>query len=125
MKKNPKRVSDRIERVLVAWQSIRPNETFAGLTLAQFRALAEASLEPRARIAELKSRLRAAAAERDQADLRLVETMHRIVATVQAHPDEGRNGALYRALGYVTDHQRKSGLKRRRRTTAALPRAAA
>lgn len=115
MKPNPKRVLDRLSSVLHAWATIRSEETFAGMSLAQFREAVQPSLAARERLALHQSQAEAAAAQRDEADEATMELVRRLIAGVLAHEKEGANGEMYKVLGYVLANRRNSGLTRRSR----------
>lgn len=115
MKNSPKRVLERMNRVLHAWQTIRPTETFAGMTLEEFRLGVQASLTSRERLAEHQSQANAAIAQRNAADEATMLLIRRLVSGVKGHALEGENGEMYRVLGYILSNERASGLTRRTR----------
>lgn len=110
---NPKENLDRITRSLSAWETLRPQKTFAGMTLDQFREKAAPSLTARATIARLESELIAAQNQRDDADRVSIEALQLVVNSIKGDPDEGEDGELYEALGYVRKSERRSGLTRK------------
>jgi len=120
MKHSPKKVLDRLNRVLHVWQTVRPNETFAGMTLEQFRSGVQASLDARERLASQQSLVAAAIAQRMEADKATMVLVRRFVSGVKAHALEGENGEMYKALGYVLSNERASGLTRRNRDTSSV-----
>jgi hypothetical protein len=121
MKSSPKRILERLNRVLHTWQTIRPNETFAGMTLEEFRQGVQASLTSRERLAEHQSQANAAIAQRIAADDSTMVLIRRLVSGVKAHALEGENGEMYRVLGYILSNERASGLTRRTRDAEPIP----
>jgi len=114
MRRAPKEVHKYITDVVHAWQTLRPGKTFSGLTLEQFKDAVKPSTEVRAELADLEGRMQAAIARRDDADTAAAILVRRIVNAVKGDPDEGEDGELYAAMGYVRRSDRSSGLTRRR-----------
>jgi hypothetical protein len=53
--------------------------------------------------------------KRDTASGPALETVQGVVSGVKGDPEEGQNGELYAAMGYVPKNQRATGLVRRRK----------
>ena len=102
----------RINQTLEVWENLRPKKSFAGMTLAQFKAILKPSLDSRAEITNLRNQLKGTIRDRIAADIQSVDACFRVVNAVRADVDEGENGAVYKALGYVTKSDRRSGLHR-------------
>lgn len=121
-------VTQRISRFTHAWTELAPGATFAGMTLAEFRAAVQASIDERAAIASLGALRSAAIARKNAADAASRDAMFAVANAVRADSAHGPDGALYRALGYVPKSERRSGLTRKVNATAAtqvsLPKAA-
>lgn len=118
MPNNPRQSEKRINQILTAWKTLRPTKSFAGLTFEQFEALAQPCLDARATIASLESQLIAAQNQRDDADRAALDTIALIVNAVKGDPNEGDDGELYEAMGYVRKSERKSGLRRAKAAAA-------
>lgn len=114
----PKDTEARINTVIEAWENLRPTKSFAGLTLKQAKEALQPSLDIRAEIAKLDDQMKAAIARRDAADDESLDTLKRIVNSVKADKDEGEDGELYGAMGYVRASARSSGLSRRKAAEA-------
>jgi hypothetical protein len=114
MPTSPKTTEEKIEKMLNAWRTLAPEKTFAGMTLAQFEAVAEPSLAARRRIDELDQERAQAAAQRDHADEAFNARAQQVVAGVLADPTEGADSALYAGFGYARESDYKSGLHRSR-----------
>ena len=106
-------MNDRITRILSAWRTLRPGKSFAGMTLAQLQETLAPSLTARATIVRLENELIAAQNQRDDADAVSLEAIQLAVNAVKGDPDEGEDGELYEAMGYVRKSERKSGLSRK------------
>jgi hypothetical protein len=118
MSKSTKRNANRITNVIDAWTRLRPTKSFAGLTLAEFKAAVQPSLDTRAAHVDAVQQTADAAAQRDNADAASLPVVDRVVAGVVADQDEGYNGELFQAMGYVRKRDRASGLTRASRTSA-------
>ena len=103
----------RITSVTKAWENMRPDKSFAGMTLDAYKRLVQPSLDSRARIAELEAQLVAERATRDAADRVSMPATRRVVDGVMGDPDEGADGAVYSAMGFVRESDNRRGLVRR------------
>ena len=102
--------------VMNAWQTLAPGKTFGGMTLAQFQTALQPSLDARQRIEVLEDQLTQSIADREAADDVSLTRIKQVVNGVRADPTEGPDSALYQALGYKPDRDRKSGLTRKRKS---------
>lgn len=114
MLRSPSIAEEKITTLIRGWSDICPQQTFSGLTLDQCKERVKASLDARAELAELESRMTAAAVRRDAADVVSLEVVRLIVHAIKGDPTQGEDGELYAALGYTRRSQRGSGLTRRR-----------
>jgi hypothetical protein len=105
----------KINQVVTAWESLRPEKTFAGLTLAQFKTAIQPGIDAHDRVEALKDQLTACQTERGELLEEALHTIMRVVNAVRSDVDEGEDGAFYEALGYVRKSERKSGLSRGKR----------
>ena len=105
----------KMDDVAHAWSKLRPGKSFAGLTLEQFLAAIKPSHDVRDEIAESEVRLQSSQARRATTDEESLKIVQRIVNAVKADPEEGDDGELYVAMGYVRRRDRKSGLTQRKR----------
>ncbi|HEY0375982.1 MAG TPA: hypothetical protein VGC87_03410 [Pyrinomonadaceae bacterium] len=115
MTASPNVIEEKIQRMLNAWETLAPDKTFGGMTLAQFRAAAQPSQAARDRIDDLEDQLKQAQADRDRADEDFLAKSQLVVSGVLADPAEGPDSALYGAMGYTRKSDRKSGLVRKRK----------
>jgi hypothetical protein len=58
----------RITTVMKAWENLRPEKSFGGLTLDEYKRIVQPSLDSRARIEQLEPMLAAERAQRDAED---------------------------------------------------------
>ena len=105
----------RISEVTEAWTKMRPNKLFYGLTLEGFLAASKPFREARGEIIELEKQLAHAVSKRDAAAVTLLEVLQGVVSAVKGDPEEGQNGELYGAMGYIPKSQRATGLVRPRK----------
>lgn len=113
MPRNPKSNEEKMDKMVNGWETLAPDKTFGGMTLAQFKAIVAPSKAARARIASLEDQVTEAKADREQADEVFLEKAQLAVNGVLADPDFGPNSALYESFGYTPDRDRESGLTRK------------
>ena len=119
MANNPKATEDKLERMLNGWETLAPTKSFGGMTLAQFQAAIQPSLDARQQIEDLDDQRLQAIATRDTADDVSLEKAQLVVNGVLADPTEGPDSALYQAFGYTRKSERRSGLTRRKNKQSA------
>jgi len=115
MPKNPKSNLEKIQRILNAWQTLGPDKSFGGMTLAQFQAAVQPSLDARQQIDTLENQITQAIADREAADASSLTKAQQVVNGVLADPEEGPDSALYESFGYTPDRERESGLTRKKK----------
>jgi hypothetical protein len=113
MKRSPKDTLGYIQRITSAWSRLRPRKAFGGLTLAEYEAIVQPSLDTRAEIVNLLAQLDIAIARRNLADDISFAATQRVVNGVRGDREEGEDSILYGAMGYVRTSQRRSGLTQR------------
>ena len=117
----PKENLLKLQRILNAWETLAPNKSFGGMTLAQFQAAVQPAQDARQRLDDLEDQIKQAQADRDRADSDFLAKAQQVVAGVLADPTEGPDSALYEAMGYRRKSERKSGLTRKRTTPPTTP----
>ena len=117
----PKKNYERIQKVRSAWKDLRPNKSFAEMTLDQYTQAIVSCEMARATIVRLANELTAAQNQRDEADDTRIELAQRIVSAVKADAEEGEDGVLYGTMGYVRKSERKSGLSRKAKPVETTP----
>ena len=117
MPTSPKKLEEKMERMLNAWRTLAPDKTFGGMTLAQYEALVTRSRTARQHIEDLDDQRAQAVTERDAADDAVTDKSKLVVAGVLADPNFGPDSALYEAFGYTRESEYKSGLTRKGKPT--------
>ena len=125
MRANPKRIAKKLQELSVAWETLRPTKSFAGMTLEQFKAKVGPSLTTREQIAALRDQTVHSRAERRRHDEASNGLASLVVNAIKGDPEEGEDGPLYAALGYVPKSARRSGLTRKGPATPPAGTAAA
>lgn len=118
MPESPKAIEEKLNTVIKAWKKLRPTKKFSGLTSDEFATAVQASFTHRARIIELETELTAVTSQRDAADIASLQQVNLIVNSVKGDKDEGEDGELYEAMGYIRKSERKSGLTKKKSTPA-------
>ena len=115
------KVINRHDDIINAWSQIAPEESFAGMTLAQYQAASQGVFEVRDRIGKTKAILSAQNQELKLTDDALREIQRTIINAVRGHLQYGENCPMYRALGYTPFNRRESGLSRKVMSPTATP----
>jgi hypothetical protein len=118
---SPKENEQKMARMINAWDSLAPNKSFGGLTLADFRAVAKPAQDARQEIDDLEAQLTRAHAKRDAADAAFAAKAQLVVNGVLADPTEGADSPLYAEMGYTRKSDRHSGLTRKGNKTTDKP----
>ena len=121
MKLSKQSIKERIETAIRLFETLRPEATIGGMTLAQFKNALKASLDTRALIEELDTQRAGQQQERDLADEASLAVLKRFAAAIKADPAEGEDSELLEAMGYVTARLRKSGLTRKKNGNGTTP----
>jgi hypothetical protein len=100
--------------MLNAWETLAPDKSFGGMTLAQFQAAAQPSRAAHDRIDDLEDQLKQAITDRETADEAFLDKAQLVVNGILADAAYGDDSALYEAMGYKRKSDRKSGLTRKR-----------
>lgn len=95
-------------RIITAWETKRPGKIFFRQSLEDFQKIVAPSAEARRELAEIEELRRAALARRNEADRVTRRAVLRIVNAVKGDPDEGEDGDLLVAMGYMPHTARSS-----------------
>jgi hypothetical protein len=112
---NPKKVMDRAETVLNAFEQIAPEAKFGGLALNEYLAQVNLSRDDRNSLDDIDDLKIQALAKRDKTDEKTSEVTDLIINGVRGDPNFGPDSALYEAMGFVRKSARKSGLTRKKK----------
>src|SRR5690349_12066601 len=124
MKNNPTDLYSRIQVAVKAWGRLRRDKKFWGYTLEEFKTVTAPSAEARKEVAQAEAVLQDAMAKRDEADKVSQKALMGVVDAIRGDREEGQDGELYIAMGYVARSVRNS-LQGVRRSQKAAERAAA
>lgn len=112
-RKSPAEKFDDLVRITRAWERLRADRSYFGLTLDQFKQATQPSFDARAEIADLTQRLNVAIENRDAADKQSFRIVRGVAYAIQGDPNEGDDGGeLYAAMGYVPWVVRRGPRKR-------------
>lgn len=103
------------------WEVVCPTQSFFGLTLAQYRARIQPSLDSRAALANLERQMKIELERRHTADEASVYLVNGVVNAIKGDPTQGEDGELYGALGYVRKSKRANNRARARVNEAPQP----
>ena len=101
-----------------AWRDRCPDKTFFRMSLRDFSALVAPSGAARERVANLRAQLREAMKQCEHADRITRRAIVRVVNGVKGDPDEGEDGDLLSAMGYMKHTVRAEVLSEARRRSA-------
>lgn len=105
-------VADRVEQFHAAWRELAPEESFAGMTLAEFDAAVAPLREHELEMQALAARKSAAVKRRKALESTTRGVLRKVANDVRANLSFGEDSELYRAMGYITLSERRSGLVR-------------
>lgn len=109
---------EQIRTVIKAWTLHRPQKSYAGLSLDDFKTLVAPSGDARTEAAQYEAKAREAKSRLRDADKLSRKYVQRVVSGVKADAEDGEDGELYTAMGYVPRSVRNS-LRSLRRKDAA------
>lgn len=109
-----KRIKEKIITIQNAWNEGAPTvEEFRNTKKADFDADIAAAQAVEDEIADLKAQLKMKEDDRDNRYNKLEDDGIDIAEGVRGHKDFGRDSALYGAMGFVRQSEKKSGLTRK------------
>ena len=111
---------ERRKHFIHAWRELAAEESFGGMTVAEFEAATAEMETVRKRIITVETTLTGLRMDRDRADQAARELFIQVAHGVRGNLSYGEDSALYRGMGYVRKSERKSGLRRKtKKPTAA------
>ena len=119
-----RKITFSLENLLRAWEELAADTTFGGMTLEEFRTATQPAYTTRQKLAWLDQERAATMAARSAADRDAIGQYLLVVNAIKGSPAHGEDSPLYRALGYKTKAERRSGLTRKPRTKAETQEAA-
>lgn len=112
-------IANNLESLMQAWQRIAPDVVLSGMTLEQFRLATAPAVTARTKLGELKQESRSTIAARQTADMQANEDYLRVVNAIRGSELHGENSPFYRALGYKTRNERRTGKTTKTSKTAS------
>ena len=104
----PNLMEEKYQMTISAWETLAPDKSFGGMTLAQFKTTVRPSIEARQRIRTLDTQMTEAIKDRETGDTATAEALELVVNGVRADRSVGgADGALYKEMGYVPKSERK------------------
>jgi hypothetical protein len=120
-KVTPKKIEDKINTAVSAWEQLASNKKFGGMALDDFKAVVAPSLANRTLIDQLQHQLTQAINQREDADDVSLAKIQLVVNAILGDPTEGPNSSLIEAMGYTRKSERKSGLTTKKKDTPTPP----
>jgi hypothetical protein len=111
-----KDIGVRLDQTIDAWQRMRGDKRFFGLSVEDLKQRAKPYYEAREALRTLGVQWDQELRKRAVAAAPLSDLLQCIASAVAGDPEEGHNGELYAAMGYVPKNQRASGLVRKSAT---------
>jgi len=118
MPANPGQIEQDTNAILKAWKAFAPIAQFGSLTLPQYTALVQPSLDARQAIDDHNLLGKSLADKRDDVDVTTDATNAAIIKGIVGDVTYGDNSDLYEACGYIRKSEKKSGLTRKHSTPA-------
>jgi phage repressor protein C with HTH and peptisase S24 domain len=113
---NTKKALEKLEETERAWETHAPDDTFFGMTLAQFKAKVQLSRDARAALASIEQQRTAAINERDRVDKENIALEQNIAKAIAGDARYGDDSDFYEGTGRVRKSEKKSGLTRSKKT---------
>lgn len=107
---------EKLEETEKAWETHAPDDTFFGMTLAQFKARVQLSRDARSAVASIEQQKLAAINERDRVDKENLALEQNIVKAIAGDVRYGDDCDFYEGTGRVRKSEKKSGLTRTKKT---------
>lgn len=108
---NTQSIPLRIDQSLLAWETHAPDKKYLGCTVAEAQMVLAPVKAVREQLATADTTYTGLMATRTVVDRDAEAFLGRLVCAVRSEVD-GSNSPLYRAMGYVTLEDRRSGLTR-------------
>jgi hypothetical protein len=112
----PKSTLEKLNRVISGWETLAPDKSFGGMTLAQLKTALKPSFDTRDQLRALENQVQSKQAERDNADAESLRRIQHVINGVIGDPEEGPDSDLYESFGYTRTSERKTGLTRKKKS---------
>ena len=114
MRKTPAVIDRKIDLTMHTWESTCPEQSFADMTLPQYKAEMQQARDAQAKFDLAEVQWQTARQARNAAYEKALKLTNGVGASVKGHPKFGENSAVYAGMGYVPTSERSSGLTRKR-----------
>ncbi len=121
MRNTPAAIDRKIDQTIHTWESACPEQAFADMSLAQYKAEMQKARDAQAKFDLAEVQWQTARQERNAAYAQAVKLTNGVASSVKGHPKFGEDSAVYAGLGYVPASARSSGLTRKRHGETAKP----
>jgi hypothetical protein len=111
----PKITLEKLNNIIKGWETLAPDKSFGGMTLAQFKAAVKPSFDARDELTALENQVQSKQIARDNADAESLRLLQLVVNGVVGDPEEGPDSDLYDSFGYTRKSERKTGLTRKKK----------
>lgn len=115
MARYTREMAKRVDDVAGAWERMRRQKSFFGMKFDEFRQAILPFVQARAAVLDLQKQLQHALVKRQTTGNDAMRATKGVVSAVKGDPEEGEEGELYSAMGYVPASRRGAGLKRKRK----------
>ena len=105
----------RAKDFLATWKQLVPDVKFGHTSADELEQKVREAEQIRQEILATEIHLSGLRLKRDKTERALADELIRLASGVRGHPDFGRNSAFYRALGYITKSENRSGRPRKRK----------
>jgi len=109
MKTTPGLIEKKVEQCINAWETSCPDQSFADMTLEQFKQAVQPAEAAQAKFTAINVQWDLARQERNAAYAKALALTKGVANSVKGHPKYGDNSAVYAAMGYVSTSERSSG----------------
>ena len=113
---NTKQKLEKLEETEMAWETHAPNDTFFGMTLAQYKAKVQLSRDARTSVAGIEQQRTAAINNRERVDNENLALEQNIAKAIAGDARYGDDSDLYEGTGRVRKSEKKKGLTRRKKS---------
>ena len=117
-------ISEKLDRAVRAWETLAPDKSFGGMTLPEFTAKVQESLDARQALRAATDQLMVAQNARTDTDAKTLQALLLVVNAIKGDPEHGDDSSLYEACGYVRRSEKRSGLSRKAKTAQVEQKAA-
>lgn len=104
----PNLMEEKYQRIISAWETLAPGKSFGGMTLAEYKAKVQPSVDARHRVRTLDAQMTEAIKDRESNDELVADASELVINGVRADKSVGgADGALYKEMGYIPKSERK------------------